>query len=221
MTNILTLLYHELRLQIRQSAEWASLVLFFIIVIVLTPFALGPDPAILSRLAPGLIWIAALLMSLLSIDRLFVQDARDGTLDMLLTSPVPLELLAFVKVFAQILAMLGALVVIVFPAALLLGLKASVLPALIATFFLGIPTLGLLGGIAGAITIGLARNAALITLLLAPLFIPVLIFAVSACDAASMGAPYAQPLLFMAAIEALLLSAAPFIIAAALRGGQG
>ncbi|MGB9154721.1 MAG: heme exporter protein CcmB [Alphaproteobacteria bacterium] len=221
MKNSLTLLHHEIRLQARQKAEWASLLLFFVIVITLMPFALGADAEILRRLAPGLIWLAALLMSLLSLDRLFVQDARDGTLDEMLVSPAPLESIVLAKILAQILVMILVLALMSLPAALLLGMDAQVLPTLILTFILGVPVLALLGGIAGALTVMLQRNAALMTLLLVPFYIPILIFAVSACDAAVPGGSTAQPLLFLAALLALILPAAPFIIAAALRQGQG
>ena len=221
MKNFYALLRHEIRLQARQKTEWASLLLFFVIVIILMPFALGSEPEILRRLAPGLLWLAALLMSLLSLDRLFVQDARDGTLDEMLISPLALETIIFAKILAQILVMIAVLVVMVFPAALLLGMEARLLPVLILTFALGAPVLALLGGIAGSVTVALHRNAALLTLLLIPFYIPVLIFAVSACDAAAMGSNAAQPLLFLAALLALILPPSPFIIAAALRHGQG
>lgn len=216
MKILLSLLHHEIRLQARHKTEWASLLLFFVIVIILMPFALGPEPEILRRLAPGLIWLSALLMSLLSLDRLFVQDARDGTLDEMLTSPLPLELIVIAKILAQILSLCAALTLMSFPAALLLDMDASLLPTLILTFILGIPLLALLGGIAGALTVMLQRNAALMTLLLIPFYIPVLIFAVSACDRASG----TQPLLLLGALLALILPSAPFIIAAALRQGQ-
>jgi heme exporter protein B len=221
MNNFFNLLRHEIRLQVRQKTEWASLLLFFAIVIILMPFALGPEPEILRRLAPGLIWLAALLMGLMSLDRLFVQDARDGTLDQMLTSPSPLEVIVFAKILAQTLVVLAALVIMTPIAALLLGLDSAVLPTLIGTFVLGVPSLAFLGGIAGAVTVALNRNAALLTLLLIPFYIPILIFAVSACDAATTGVGACQPLLFLAAILTLILPASPFIIAASLRHGQG
>ena len=220
MKAFLALLHHEIRLQARQKTEWASLLLFFVIVIILMPFALGPEPEILRRLAPGLIWLAALLMSLLSLDRLFVQDARDGTLDEMLTSPLALEIVILAKLLAQILVMLAVLGLMSLPAALLLGMEARVLPVLLASFLLGVPSLVLLGGVVGAVTVALHRGAALLTLLLVPFYIPILIFATSACTAIE-GSEAAQPLLFLAAFLALILPSAPFIIAASLRQGQG
>src|ERR1700676_4736181 len=121
MKDFFLLLHHELRLQMRQTAAWAGLALFFLAVILLLPFALGPEPDLLRRLAPGLIWLAALLMSLLALDRLFIQDARDGTLDLMLLSPFPLPLIVLAKVLAQALIMLAVLLVMSVPAALLLG----------------------------------------------------------------------------------------------------
>lgn len=213
------LLHFEMSLHVRQKTEWAALVLFFLIVIILLPFALGPEPDLLRRLAPGLIWLAALLMSLLALDRLFVQDARDGTLDIMLLSPHPLPLIVAVKLLAQTATMLMALGVMLIPAAFMLGLSLHVLPVLALSLILGVPCLVLLGGIAAAITIALHRNPALLTLLLVPFYIPVLIFAVGAVDAVAMGVSPLSNLALLAAILVVLLPTAPFTIAAALRQG--
>ena len=217
MRHFLRLLKHDVRLQMRNRVEWTSLILFFTIIILLLPFAIGPEPVLLKRLAPGLIWLAALLMSLLSLDRLFIQDARDGTLDLMLLSPMPLPLVILSKLLAQGGMMLVALLVMLFPAAILLNMDAAIVPVLAATLVLGVPTLVLLGGIMGAVTVALHRNPALLTLLLVPFYIPILIFATGACDAASLGASVESNLLFLGAILAFVLPAAPFIIAAALR----
>lgn len=219
MKAFMALLLWEMRLQMRQKVAWAALVLFFMIVVILMPFALGPEPELLRKMAAGLLWIATLLMNLLALDRLFISDARDGTLDLILTSPVRLAGIITAKLAAQIAMLMAALAVMVFPAALMLGQDMVFVMRLLASFMLGVPALVALGGIAGAITVGLNRNPALLTLLLAPFYIPVLIFAVSACDMAGQNA--AQALLFMGAIDALILPATPFIIAAVLRQGQG
>lgn len=218
---MLNLLHYELRLHTRQMVEWVALVMFFVIVILLLPFAIGPEPDLLRRLAPGLVWLAALLMSLLALDRLFVQDARDGTLDLMLLSPLPLPLVVFTKIAAVIIMMLAALLLMLLPAMLLLGISFVVLPVLALSLILGVPALVLLGGIVGAITVALNRNPALLTLLLVPFYIPILIFAVAACDAVAMGAAALPHLLLLGAILAILLPTAPFVIAAALRHGQG
>ncbi len=203
----------------RNRVEWASLILFFTIVILLLPFAIGPEPDLLRRLAPGLIWLAALLMSLLSLDRLFVQDARDGTLDLMLLSPLPLPVVVFSKMLAQIVMMLAALLVMLIPAAILLGMDWAELPVLALTLVLGVPVLVLLGGIMGAITVALNRSPALLTVLLVPFYIPILIFATEACNAIALGVSPQANLLFLGAILALVLPSASFLIAAALRMG--
>ncbi len=217
----LSLLRHELRLQLRRKSEGAALILFFLILLILMPFALGPDPVLLARVGPGIVWIATLLMALLSLDRLFVQDARDGSLDEMLTAPVSLEKIVAAKLLAQSLVLLGALLVMSLPALIFLGLKPSILPILGIGFALGVPSLVLLGGLASALTVALHRSAALLTLLLIPFYLPVLIFAVSACEAQAMGAETGAPLLFLGAILTLLLPSTPFIIAASLRHNQG
>jgi heme exporter protein B len=216
MKNFFRLLRHDLRLHMRSSSEWASLILFFLIVIFLLPFALGPEPDLLRRLAPGLIWLAALLMSLLSLEKLLVQDSRDGTLDLMRLSPLPLPLLIAAKLWAQSLAMLAALSAMLFPAAILLDMPWASMPVLALTFVLGVPVLVQLGGIIAAITIGLARNPALLTLLLIPFYTPVLIFATSACDAVAAGASPQPHLLLLAALLVVTLPA-PLLIAAILR----
>jgi len=221
MKEFIHLLVHDLRLEARRSGEWAALVLFFVIVVLLLPFAVGPDAELLRRIGAGLIWLAALLMSLLAVERLFVADARDGTLDLMLLSPLPLPLIALSRLLALVFSMVVALVLMISPAALLLGLDFAALPVLLLSLLLGVPSLVLLGGIASAITVGLNRNPALLTLLLIPFYIPVLIFAVGASDAALAGANTAAHLLLLGAILALLLPSSPFIVAAALRNAQG
>lgn len=215
--NFLRLFAYDLRLQMRHRVDWAALVLFFTVVILLLPFALGPEPELLRRLAPGLIWLAALLMSLLSLDRLFIEEARDGNLDLMRLSPLPLPAVVLSKLLAQICMMLAALLFMLFPAAILLGMDTRVLPVIAATLALGVPVLVLLGGVMSAITVALHRNPAMLTVLLAPFYIPVLIFAAAACDAAAMGASPAPNLLLLGALLALILPTAPFIIAAILR----
>lgn len=221
MSIFLRFLACEMRLHARQPAEWAALVLFFLIVILLLPFAIGPEPDLLRRLAPGFIWLAALLMSLLALEKIFVADARDGTLDLLLLSPLPLPVLVFGKLLAQVAMMLAALMLVIAPAALMLGMNLSVVPVLLASLVLGVPALVFVGGMAGAVTVALHRNTALLTLLLAPFYIPILIFAVSACDAALMSETAAPYLLLLGAYLALFLPIAPFVVAAALRHAQG
>ena len=221
MSVFFNLLRADMRLHAKQAGEWVPLLLFFLIVIVLLPFSLGPEPELLRRLAPGLIWLAALLMSLLALERLFVRDARDGTLDIMLLSPVPLPLIVASRMLTEIFVLISALTLMLPLAALLLGLSIQVLPVMLLTLWIGTPVLVLLGGIAGAITATLTRNPALLTVLLMPFYIPVLIFAVAASEAAANGANATPHLLLLGAMLAALLPIAPFIIAAALRNAQG
>jgi heme exporter protein B len=221
MSDFLRLLCFDVRLHARQLTEWAALILFFIIVILLLPFAIGPESDLLKRLAPGLIWLAAVLMSLLALEKLFVADARDGTLDLMLLSPLPLPLIVMSKLTALIAVILLVLALMMAPAALMLGLDCRVVPVLFLSFVLGVPVLVLLGGMISAITVTLKRNPALLTLLLIPLYIPVLIFAVAACDATLLSEPVQPHLLLLGAMLAVLLPAAPFVVAAALRNAEG
>jgi heme exporter protein B len=214
------LIQADIKLQLSYGRRWAALVLFFIIVLLLLPFAIGPDPDLLRRLAPGLIWLAALLTNLQALDDLFAADARDGTLDVMLLAVRPLPLAVLSKLLAQIAVTLLALFLLLMPAALMLNLDNHVLPVLALTFLLGVPSLTLLGGIASALTLGLRRNPALLTLLLAPFYIPVLIFAVAAVDATALGVSPLPHLCLLAAVLAILLPAAPLTIAAALRHAQ-
>lgn len=217
MKQMMAMVAQEFHLQMRCAQEWVALVLFFLVVTLLLPFAVGPEPELLQRLAPGLVWLAVLLMSLLSLERLFVRDARDGTLDMLLLSPMPLPLVVLAKLLAQIGMMLVALIAMLAPAALLLNMRMSVIPVMALTFLLGVPTLVLLGGVMSAITVALHRSAAMLTILLVPFYIPVMIFAMGACDAVMAEVSPMPNLLLLAALLALTLPTAPLFIAAALR----
>lgn len=210
----------EFRLHLRHASRNAGLILFFLLIIVLLPFAIGPEPDLLRRLAPGLIWLAALLMSLLALDDLFIADARDGTLDLMQLSTLPLPLIIAGKMLAQIAIILLAILVMLPPAAFMLGMEWTILPVLAGTFILGLPVLFLLGGVMGAITVGLRRHPALLTLLLTPLYIPALIFAVSACDAAVLRQSIWPVFCLLGAMLALLIPTAPILIAAILRQDQ-
>jgi heme exporter protein B len=220
MTTFITFLRQDMKLRVRHGAQTTALILFFLIFLVILPFAIGPDPEELRRLAPGLIWLAALLMTLLSIESLFVDDARDGTLDMLLLSDTPLVASVASRLLGHSLTLIAVILVMLAPAAIMLGLPTSILPVLALTFILGLPIFVLLGGIVSAITVGLGRNPALMILLLAPFYIPVVIFAVAACDAAAMGASPIPNICLLAAILAVLTPAAPILAAAILRQSQ-
>ncbi len=215
--NLFLLLAYELRLNARRKAEWATLVLFFILVVAMLPFAVGPDKETLRRLGPGLIWLAAALMNLLALERLFAPDERDGTLDMMLLSPLPLPLLVAVRLAAHSLSLIATLAAALPLAALFMGgMDTATIGVLAASLALGAPLITAMGGVMAAITLAAKRGAALLLLLLTPFYVPVLIFAVSAADAAAGGASAAPHLLLLAAMNALLVPLSPFAIAAAL-----
>ncbi|MEX2575390.1 MAG: heme exporter protein CcmB, partial [Halofilum sp. (in: g-proteobacteria)] len=183
----------------------------------LFPLGLGPERELLERIAPGIIWVAALLAALLPMERMFRDDYDDGTLEQLLLSPHPAALLALAKVVAQWLAT-GLPIILFAPViALVLQLPLEALPALLATLALGTPILSLVGAIGAALTVGLRAGGPLLALLLLPLYIPVLIFAAGTVDAAAAGLPTAAPLSLLAAMLVLALTLAPAAVAAALR----
>ncbi|WP_415186322.1 heme exporter protein CcmB [Shimwellia blattae] len=201
----------------RRSAEILNPLWFFLIVISLFPFAIGPDPRQLSLIAPGIVWVAALLAALLVMERLFREDWQDGALEQLLLLPVPLGWTVVLKVFAHWLVTGLPLLVISPLAALLLGMSAHSAWVLALTLLLGTPTLSFLGSVGVGLTVGLRRGGVLLSLLILPLAIPLLIFATAACNAAASGLPVEG---YLAILGAFLLASAtlcPFATAAALR----
>ena len=213
----LSVLRRDLKLATRSRAELGLPVLFYIMVVAMVPLAVSPDPGTLSELAPGIIWLAALLSTLLSLDRLFRSDFDDGSLDLMLLSPAPMPLLVLAKVLAHWLSTGAPLVVATPLLALLLGLPASALPALLASLALGTPVLSLVGAVGVALTVGLRRGGALLALLVLPLYVPVLIFGANAAAAAADGLPVSGQLYMLAAFLTLALTLAPIAAAGALR----
>lgn len=207
----------ELYVVFRKGAEIANPLWFFLIVITLFPLGIGPEPQLLARIAPGVIWVAALLASLLAMDRLFRDDFQDGSLEQLMLLPVPLPMVVLAKVTAH-WVVTGLPLLILSPlAALLLGLDFYSWQVMALTLLLGTPTLSFLGAPGVGLTVGLQRGGMLLSLLLLPLTLPVLIFATAAIDAASMHLPVDG---YMAILGALLAGSAtlsPFATAAALR----
>jgi len=207
----------ELKVAFRRSAELANPLWFFFIVITLFPLAVGPDAALLSRIAPGVVWVAALLASLLGLERLFRDDVQDGSLEQLMLLPLPLPAVVLAKVLAH-WAVSGLPLIVLSPlVALLLGLDVYGWQVLAVTLLLGTPTLGFLGAPGVALTAGLPRGGVLLSVLVLPLTLPLLIFATAAMDAAAMHLPVSG---YMAILGALLAGSAtlsPFATAAALR----
>lgn len=217
MQGFLHMLLRDLRLAFRQGMDAFMAVTFFVIAGALFPLGIGPEPGVLARIAGGVIWVNALLAVLLSLDRLFQQDFEDGSLDLLVLSPTPLEATVMAKVAAHWLTTGLPLIVASPLLAILLNLPLSGYPVLLAAMALGTPSLSLIGSIGAALSLGARRGGVLMSLLVLPLYVPVLIFAVAAVDAASMGLSAKPHLLFLGAILAAALPLAPWTAAAALR----
>lgn len=206
----------ESRLLFRRPAELANPLVFFAIVTALFPLAVGPESLLLQTLSPGLLWVAALLAVLLSLDGLFRSDFEDGSLEQWVLSPHPLPVLVLAKVLAHWLFSGLALVLLAPLLALMLGLPARCLPVLLLSLLLGTPILSLLGAVGAALTVGLKRGGLLLALLILPLYIPVLILGSGALQAALQGLPATGQLLWLASLAALALTLSPFAIAAGL-----
>jgi heme exporter protein B len=207
----LAVVRRDLLLARRQGGGSLLAVAFFVLVAALFPFGVGGDPALLARVAPGVVWVSALLATLLSLDRLFQADFEDGSLDILALSPQPLLLTVLAKVLAHWLVVGLPLVVASPLAGVLLNLPPASLPALLLAALVGTPALSLIGAIGAALTAGVRRGGVLVPLLVLPLYVPSLIFGV----AATAGA--AEPLMLLAATSLIALALAPPAAAAALK----
>ncbi|MBL0545633.1 heme exporter protein CcmB [Aeromonas jandaei] len=214
---VIHLIRRELLIALRQRSDILNPLWFFLIVIMLFPLGIGPEPKLLARIAPGIIWVAALLAAMLSLERLFRDDFSDGSLEQMMLMPHPLGLLALAKVVAHWL-LTGLPLLLISPLiAILLSLDMQSYLAVVATLALGTPVLSLLGAIGVALTVGLRKGGVLLSLLILPLYIPVLIFATSAIDAAGMGLPYGGQLAILAAMLVGALTLTPLAVSAALR----
>ena len=214
------LLQREWQLSWRRPGDVLNPLVFFAMGITLFPLAVGPEPQMLQRMASGVIWVAALLATLLSLDGLFRSDFEDGSLEQWVLSPHPLTLLVLVKVLHHWL-MCGVLLVLLTPLlGMMLALPWSVIPVLCVTLLLGTAVLSLLGAIGAALTVGLKGGGSmLLALLILPLYIPVLILGTGTMDAALQGLPVQGYLLWMSCLAVLALSLSPLAIAAGLRIG--
>ncbi|MCB1734247.1 MAG: heme exporter protein CcmB [Gammaproteobacteria bacterium] len=213
----LTLLRRDLLLAFRRPAEIANPLLFFIIVVTLFPLGIGPEPNTLQTIAPGVIWVAALLASMLSLDGMFRTDFDDGALEQILLSPHPLSVLVLAKVIAHWMVSGLPLILLSPLLGMFMNLTSQSIVALVLTLLLGTPVLSLIGSIGTALTVGLRKGGVLLSLLVLPLYIPVLIFAASAVEVAGVGFPIAAQLSFLGALLALALTLAPLATAASLR----
>ena len=176
----------ELLIAFRRQADIFNPLWFFIIVITLFPLSIGPEPSLLARIAAGIVWVAALLSALLSLERLFRDDFQDGSLEQMMLLPVPLPIVVIAKVVAHWL-LTGLPLILISPLlAVLLSLDFNTWLAVVMTLVIGTPTLSFIGAIGVALTVGLQKGGVLLSLLVLPLYIPILIFATSAIDAASL-----------------------------------
>jgi heme exporter protein B len=217
MGAFLAIVARDLRLSLRRGADSLQPLIFFLIALALFPLGVGPAPEILERIGVGVIWVLALLAVMLSLDRLWQADAEDGSLELLALSPLPLELVALAKALAHWL-ITGLILTLASPLlAILMQLPADALAPLGLALLLGTPTLTLIGSIGAALMIGARRGGALLALLVLPLYIPVLIFGVSAVEGAVMGLSGRPQLLILGAMQLAALALAPFATAAALR----
>ncbi|EPN9528299.1 heme exporter protein CcmB [Cronobacter malonaticus] len=207
----------ELRLAARHQAELLNPLWFFLVVIVLFALGAGPEPQLLARIAPGVVWVAALLASLLAMDRLFRDDARDGALEQLMLLPTPLPVVVIAKVTAHWVTTGLPLVVLSPLAALLMGLNGHATLTLMLTLLLGTPTLSFFGALGAALTAGLRRGGILLSLIILPLAIPLLIFSTAAVDAAMMQLPVGGFFALSGAFLTASVTLMPFATAAALR----
>lgn len=218
MTALGALLVRDMRLAVRVGGGALMGVLFFLVVVTLVPFAIGPDLALLKRIGPAVLWLAALLANLLALDRLFAADHEDGSLDLLLMSKAPLELVVAAKGLAHWLTTGLPLVIAAPLIGLLLNLDGAAQAGLVLTLLVGTPALTFIGLIGAAIAVALRRGGLLLAVLVVPLTVPVLIFGVGAANAAIVGAaPFGTPFTVLCALTLASLVVGPFAAAAALR----
>jgi heme exporter protein B len=211
------LLVRDLRLAVRAGGGFGLGLAFFLIVTVLVPFSVGPSSDLLTRIAPGVLWLGALLSCLLSLDRLLALDWEDGSLDLLATAPLPLEAVVSIKALAHWITTGLPLVL----AAPLLGVLLSLPPEgykwVVISLFLGTPALSVIGTFGAALTVGLKRGGLLLSLLVMPLYVPTLIFGAEAARRGALGMEVETPLLMLAGISAAVIALMPFASAAVLR----
>ncbi|MBC7908836.1 MAG: heme exporter protein CcmB [Rhodospirillaceae bacterium] len=217
MIRFLEIIRRDLRLALRQGSDSVMVVTFFVLTVVLFPFGIGPESGILERVSAGVLWVTALLASLLSLDRLFQADYEDGSLELLVLTPIALEVVVMGKVVAHWLTTGLPLLIAAPILAVLLHMNADGFGTLMLTMLIGTPILSLIGGIGAALVLGARRGGVLLSLLILPLYVPVLIFGVGAIDAAIQGRSAEPHLLILAGLLAAALPLSPWAMAAALR----
>ncbi|WP_417841944.1 heme exporter protein CcmB [Terasakiella sp.] len=217
MGRFLSIVRRDLRLALRQGSDSVMVVMFFVLTVVLFPFGIGPEGNILARVASGVIFVAALLASMLSLERLFQTDYEDGSLELLTLSPMPLEIIVLAKITAHWLTT-GLPLMIASPLlAVLMNMDGNGFTMLMLALLLGTPALSLIGAIGAALVLGSRRGGVLISLLVLPLFVPVLIFGVGLIEAAISGFAVKSQILILSGILFACLAFCPFAAAAAVR----
>ncbi|MEO0823409.1 MAG: heme exporter protein CcmB [Pseudomonadota bacterium] len=215
--SLAALVRRDMALALRLGGGGAIGLAFFVLAVVLIPLGIGREPATLARIAGGVLWIAALLSALLSLDRLFQADFEDGTLDQLMLAPMPLEQVVLAKTAAHWLTT-GLPMTLVAPLlGLMLQLPAAALPALMAALAVGTPALSLIGAVGAAVTAGVRRGGLLLSILVLPLYVPTLVFGARVAENALLGLPVLAPLALTAGLTLFSAALAPFAAAAALR----
>ena len=214
---MLALLLRDLRLATRAGGGFGLSLAFFLIVTVLVPFGVGPEGGTLARIAPGILWVGALLSCLLSLDRIFALDREDGSLDLLATAPIPMEGAVAVKALAHWLTTGLPLTLAAPVLGVLLNLPLPAFQPLLLSLLIGTPALSMIGTFGAALTVGLKRGGLLLSLLVLPLYIPTLIYGAEAARRGGEGLATGTPLLMMAGITLGTIAILPFAAAAAIR----
>ena len=217
MKPFIEIVRRDLKLSIRQGMDTVMVVMFFVIAVVLFPFGVGPEPNILARISAGVIWVAALLASMLSMERLFQTDFEDGSLELLIMQPIALEITVAAKIMAHWLTTGLPLIVAAPLLAVLMNMEGRGFVVLILTLTIGTPALSLIGSIGAALILGARRGGVLLSLLILPLYIPVLIFSVSAIDAVLNGLAWRGHILILSGFLVGVLPLSLWASAAALR----
>lgn len=214
---MIALLMRDLRLAVRAGGGFGLGLAFFLIVVVLVPFGVGPNSDLLGKIAPGILWVAALLAALLSLDRIFALDFEDGSLALLATSPLPMEGAALAKAVAHWLTTGLPLTLAAPVLGALLNLPGPAYSFLFISLLIGTPALSVIGTFGAALTIGIRRGGLLLSLLVLPLYVPTLIFGAEVVRRGAEGLATATPLIMLAGITAGAIALLPFAAAVALR----
>ncbi|MCC7016773.1 MAG: heme exporter protein CcmB [Rhodospirillales bacterium] len=217
MKPFLAIVRRDVSLAFRQGTDTLMTLAFFVIAVVLFPFGVGPEPNVLARIGGGVVWVAALLASMLALDRLFQTDYEDGGLELMALAPVPLQIVVLAKVLAHWLATGLPLAVAAPVLGVLMNISPEVFPVLVAALLLGTPTLSLIGAIGAGLILGARRGGVLLALLVLPLFIPILVFGVSVVEMAAQGLSPQASLFILGGLLLAALALGPWAAAAAIR----